>query len=916
MTRKLVLLLVALSASATSSFADWGRDDTALLAKHIKECLAGTRTTLEPITYYVRGQIRVGKPDSNSPINASKSLYFVPWPDGTGALTIKGADPIANSSTGTQYSIPARLRTRIVHGVAVGGTSTRHSVPWDLSSETEGSPIDCTSEIHSGVPTDDPWHGRFPSSVQICWVQFNEGSPGTGQERSRYDSLGSWAFDPIKAHKYLDFSTALPRHWPTVTYQGVPLKYAEPVRGTNPDDPTYRWTRVDGGTQTLWEQSTISPYTGTQSYPGLFNVPSGNHENDWTWGITFHDWDADCAMARVAFIEREQYSTGPVGGPLETTHRYVGVTFMQNPFGAVLGGMATLPNKKQRFTLMNAPEFLDEPGEMVFNPSNGRIYFVCPNMSGTTLPDTEANKLIEVAWPTGPDASTNWGMPITIGDDTVDTTRQLTIENVMVGTGRGVGVKVDRMNGVSLSNPVYFYHCKFRNQGFQGLSLSRCRNVKIKECEFEDGLRGHLKIDAGRDFTHEYNHANAPSIDAVRTLTSDNIQVYSCIFATGGVMWPYNGVLEMTGWNIGTRVYGCYFSDLSGIAVRIHGAQNIVEGNTFEDCVKDVTDYGAIYVGRSLVQIGNVIHQNLIQGVKWRGRATQERVDGSLEDDVCGIYCDDYICGTSVTFNDLIDCQTGIESNGGRFNLFRRNHFDTSVEYPFRTNVIRQAPGAFGTIGSFRYYDSNEDYYKHSLANQLYTEMRNLYIACKTVNGTYDAGFNVFATSSAWQTAQSTGAYDTGYASVDTSSRKDLEHLVARLNDATTGQPTWDDAYSESLPYKDASKNSLRRIQYSNAGDWFETATSTLVSGTGNRKWLDEYTGGYGSKTVLRNYFNLFRWNDCDFGDPSKNPAYGLPSNNPFFRSYRSWWSSASDNYMTGDTTGYEATEVPCEAWE
>lgn len=907
MTRTHVAILLGLISSATTSFADWGRDDTALLAQHITECLSqtpGHRTQLEPITYYVRGQIRIGLSGENK---VSQSLYFVPF-QGSGALTIKGADPVANSVNGPQYSIPARLQTRIVHGVVVGG-----------------------DEVHSGVPTDDDWYARFPAGVAVCWIEFNEGSSNAVRARTRYDSVGSWASDPAKPHKYLELPIHEQKHWPTVTYQGIPLKYAEPVRGTIQDFPEYRWTRVDSGSQTSWEQSTVSPYVGTQEYPGLFGVPSHSHTNDWTWGITFHDWDADCAMARVASIEREQYSEGPVGGPLVTTTRNVTVNFLQNPFSAKTGGDATLPNKKQRFSLMNAPEFLDEPGEMVFNPSNGRIYFVCPNMSGTTLPDTEANKLIEVAWPTGPNDTTNWGMPITIGSNSADQVRQLTIENIMVGTGRGVGIQVERMAGESNSLPIKFYHCKFRNQGFQGLSLKRCKKVRIEECEFEDGLRGHLKIDAGRDFTTAYNATSSPPINDVINLTSDGVVVKDCLFRTGGVMWPYNGALEMTGWNIGTRVLSSTFADLSGIAIRINGALNVVDQNTITDCVKDITDYGAVYLGRSLVQLGNHIGQNLIQGIKWRGRPTQERVAGSLEDDVCGVYCDDYICGTLVRWNNFSDCESAIISNGGRFNVFDRNCFQDSVVYPFRTNVGRGSLGDSLNLGAFRYYfvgaDGKEAFYQNSKANQLYGELRNLYMACKTVGG---ETYNVFDASSAWTNLQTgatfspaeTGIYSAYYAywypASSPDDRKDLVNLIDHLDDSISGQPTWDDVYSTALPFKDHDKNSLRRIQYSgpdNVGappnDWFLAATSATVSGAGSRKWIEDYSG----VSRLLNYNNIFAWNDFDFGTtPARHPAYGLPDKS-YFTSYRDWWTWKNENYMTDDY-GYQTIWVPLSPWE
>lgn len=494
------LLFVCLSAvCVTVAQADWGRDDTALLASDIKKVFSGELTRLPIKTYYVRGQIRMGQSGGD---DSSSGIYHVPFTPYSGPLTLKGALE-KDQVTGQSFSIPARLQTRIVHGAVVGDTGHEN-------------------EIHSGVPTGDPWYSRFPNASSVCWIEFDEGGSGQVKDRTTYDP------ENIGPHKFDDFNPDDNRNWPTVTYKGIPLHIAEAVLGHVPDFPDYRWTRVDSGTQTLWEQSTESPYGGTQTYPGLFNVPSHNHSNDWTWGLTFHDWDANCAMARVASIEREEYSEGPVGGPLETTHRYVGVTFSQNPFSVKTGGSATLPDKKQRLTLMNAPEFLDQEGEMVFNPANGRIYFICPSAQKISqLPDTEANHFMEVAWPKVSNSTgKNWGSPLIIGKGDSDTTRQLTIENIMFGTGRGMSVDVQRMVGPSASEPVLFKNCKFRNQGFQGVNAKRCRNLTFDGCEFEDGMRGHLKLDAERDFTKPYaRRQTSPPSPTLRVSETSSVTI-------------------------------------------------------------------------------------------------------------------------------------------------------------------------------------------------------------------------------------------------------------------------------------------------------------------------------------------------------------------------------------------------------
>ncbi len=588
------------------------------------------------------------------------------------------------------------------------------------------------------------------------------------------------------------------------------------------------------------------------------------------------------------------------------------IAFKNSPWEANTGGTDVAYSKVRRMTLMNAPEFLKTTGEMVFNPATRRIYFLCPSegahIGGVTAPDinVESNKFMEIAWPrVSNNAGVNWSAPIVVGPDSGYIDRQVIIRDLVFGTGRGTAIQLQRMRGTAESE-IQISGCRFRNQGHVGVSLTRCKGVRITGCSFEDGLRGHLKIDADRNFTQPYVIATSPPISDVMDLTSDGIVVTNSGFFNGGLMWPYNGTVEMANWNIGTQITNNTFHNLSGIAVRIHGAKNLISQNTLQDCVKDITDYGAIYCGRSLVQIGNIIDDNHIQGIKWRGRTTQTMTPNSLEDDVCGVYLDDYICGTTVSWNSFSDCQTAIMSNGGRFNLMRKNGFDAAVDHPLRTNVARGKlldplgdPDANSRIGTFRYW-YDPQYYRRSVANQLYSELRNLYQAIKVTFPTA-----VFPTA-AWNAVQNTGAYASTYQPISEPDRKDLQHLVAKLN---TGQPSWWIPDNASPTYVDLGKNSLRRIQMNGGpGDWFLFATSSVLSGVPDRKWLVNYPNANpdDSVTILKNYGNVWVWCDENFADLSKRP---VTASHIYFRSYRP--HQPSTKAFMDDEVGYFSFEEP-----
>jgi len=89
-----------LCIAATTSHATWDRDDTASFWTHLKEIRDGTggRTTLEPQTYYVRGQIltKQGQGDSIGS-GTSAGRYFLAPPT-SGPLKIIGAPGVKNST--------------------------------------------------------------------------------------------------------------------------------------------------------------------------------------------------------------------------------------------------------------------------------------------------------------------------------------------------------------------------------------------------------------------------------------------------------------------------------------------------------------------------------------------------------------------------------------------------------------------------------------------------------------------------------------------------------------------------------------------------------------------------------------------------------------------------------------------------
>lgn len=135
---------------------------------------------------------------------------------------------------------------------------------------------------------------------------------------------------------------------------------------------------------------------------------------------------------------------------------------------------------------------------------------------------------------------------------------------------------------------------------------------------------------------------------------------------------------------VGNRVSKCDIYDLSGFAVYIHGNDHCIEYNRIHDVIKEVADAGAIYIGRDLSEVGNIIRYNFIYDII-----------GSIESHtgICAVYFDDYSsfnevygnyffnicqaagsdpfgvvfwnlgCQTSVSNNVFIDCPVTLKPN-------------------------------------------------------------------------------------------------------------------------------------------------------------------------------------------------------------------------------------------------------------
>jgi len=82
-----------------------------------------------------------------------------------------------------------------------------------------------------------------------------------------------------------------------------------------------------------------------------------------------------------------------------------------------------------------------------------------------------------------------------------------------------------------------------------------------------------------------------------------------------------------------------------------------------------VSDSGAFYTGRSWIDRGNILRDNVFENIFMR-----EPIHLGWPS-VQGVYLDDQMSGWQIENNTFINCSTGVLVGGGRRNVVQNNHF-------------------------------------------------------------------------------------------------------------------------------------------------------------------------------------------------------------------------------------------------
>ncbi|MCD6333028.1 MAG: right-handed parallel beta-helix repeat-containing protein [Bacteroidales bacterium] len=266
------------------------------------------------------------------------------------------------------------------------------------------------------------------------------------------------------------------------------------------------------------------------------------------------------------------------------------------------------------FYVVNAPEFLDQPGEYYYDGKTGTIRLIVPDPSNE-------NQIISVGF------------------------KEFTLMNIRNSSN----IRIEGFHFTTHNGPA--------------VQILNSDSVELTDCNFTQLARSAIKISGGK-----YCGVNNSQIGFIgatgitleggdkASLTPARHYVTHCrIHDYARHIKTYAPAVNLI--DVGHRVSENHIYNAPHNAILFNGNDHIIEGNTIERVCWDTSDAGAIYCGRDWTMGGTVIRNNTIRNL---GQARHHHN--------WAIYLDDLASGIDVLNNTIEDCPSGILVGGGRYN--------------------------------------------------------------------------------------------------------------------------------------------------------------------------------------------------------------------------------------------------------
>ena len=297
--------------------------------------------------------------------------------------------------------------------------------------------------------------------------------------------------------------------------------------------------------------------------------------------------------------------------------------------------------------IVNLFEELSEPGEYYIDREEEKLYFI---------PEGEIEQI-----------------QISVLDKVMfacENVSNVTFEGIIFENSRNSAIYIEGGENVHIKN------CTFRNLGIMAVQMGQgaepqphgknnCHGSRDTDVEIPKPIS--REMGSWHEYLYEFaawdNNAGANHLienckiyntgaggillsgGNRKTLVPGNNTVYNCEFHDCNRLdKTYKSAVNIMG--VGNRVANCEIYNLPGMAIYLHGNDHIIEYNKIHHVLQSVSDSGAIYMGRDMSEVGNVIRHNFIYSIH-----NPHKTDLG----VCAVYFDDWSVYNMVYANCFYD---------------------------------------------------------------------------------------------------------------------------------------------------------------------------------------------------------------------------------------------------------------------
>lgn len=257
-----------------------------------------------------------------------------------------------------------------------------------------------------------------------------------------------------------------------------------------------------------------------------------------------------------------------------------------------------------------------------------------------------------------------------------------------------------KKNIVSVKNASYVTIRGLTVEGTQGcgIDVTNSENIEITECEIKNITTNAVKLNEVFESKVSGNKIYNMGCSGIvlsqftkrNDLISGNVEISGNeIYNFSQFVRTYTPAVALSG--VGNIVKNNKIHDAPHNAIMFSLNNNVIEYNDIYNVLSETDDAGAIYAGRSWVQMGNIIRYNKVHDCT--------TYDGGV---IMGIYLDDMFSGTNVYGNVIDGLTIGIFMGGGHFNKIENNVIcNTKGKTDIKNAIYTDSRGTQSWFSSF-----------------------------------------------------------------------------------------------------------------------------------------------------------------------------------------------------------------------